>query len=154
MTTNTDVSHQADTRQQGLAAALKRKPTVARYTLYFRHSPRSFKQLKVLTLIVAVLLSALAAGTGGYLLGIRNNQPTPPLHPSSSPQATLLTPILPTFVPLSNSSQSTSNYPMPTDFNPPASWKVYKSEFGYQYSYPPTWNHSPHVNGRSSGVSV
>jgi hypothetical protein len=36
--------------------------------------PRSFKSLKPLALIAAVLLIALVSGTGGYLLGIRSNQ--------------------------------------------------------------------------------
>ena len=53
MMNNTDLPQQPDTLQQ---------------------PPRSFNSLKLLTLITAILLSAIVAGTVGYLLGIRRNQ--------------------------------------------------------------------------------
>src|SRR5256885_162889 len=51
MITNTDLPHQQDVLQQ---------------------PPHAFESLKLLTFIAIVLLSALVAGTGGYLLGIKN----------------------------------------------------------------------------------
>jgi hypothetical protein len=50
--------------------------------IHHQQPPRSFTQLKVLTPIVAILLSAVMAGTGGYLLGIKNTQSIPTSQPS------------------------------------------------------------------------
>jgi len=92
MISNTDLPHQPDTIQQ--------------------QASRSFKPLKLLLLIAPVLLIALVAGTGGYLLGIKTTQivrispPSPSREPIRTTQnaqrisllplpTTLPTPILP-----------------------------------------------------------
>jgi hypothetical protein len=61
-----------------------------------QQSLRYFKLLKPLALLATVFLIALMAGTGGYLLGMRNTQSTPPSQPSPSPQLTMTTLPLPT----------------------------------------------------------
>jgi hypothetical protein len=104
--------------------------------------------------VIAIVITALVAGAGGYLLGIRNKQSVPPSQSSPSPQATMITQISATIIQPSNPSQSTKSFPTPTQFNPPASWRVYKSEFGYQYSYPSAWHHYPEFNAPSSGVTA
>jgi hypothetical protein len=65
MISNTDAPQQADTAQQ--------QPS------------HSFKPRKLLALIAAVLFSAIMAGTGGYLLGMRNTQSIPMLAPTPTP---------------------------------------------------------------------
>jgi hypothetical protein len=96
------------------------------------------RRQKLLALVTAALLISLVAGAGGYLLGMRNIQSSRTLQPPISSQAALIT---------------TNSYPAPTKFNPPPSWKVYKT-VGYQYSYPPTWSQHPECKVPASGVSA
>jgi hypothetical protein len=107
--------------------------------------------------VIAIVITALIAGTSGYLLGIRTNQNPPQriqkVSFQPSPYQTAITQVSPTIAQPSNPRQSTKNYPVPTRFNPPASWRVYKSEYGYQYSYPPTWHHYPEFNAPSSAYA-
>jgi len=92
MSNNTDLPQQPDTPQQQL--------------------PRSFKSQKPLKLLAAVLLIAIALGTGGYLLGIKNNQSISLSQPSPSPQPALITQLSLTTIPSSTSVISIR--PVPT----------------------------------------
>jgi hypothetical protein len=101
--------------------------------------------------IVAVVITIIFVGTSGYLLGSRNNQPTIRSVISPLPNQTV-----PTFVqlPISTPSQNPNSHPVATTFNPPTSWKTYKSEFRYQFSYPPTYELHPESNAPASSVSA
>jgi hypothetical protein len=104
----------------------------------------SFKPLKPLALFVAVLLIALTAGTGGYLLGIRTNQ-----NASQSTQRVSFQP-LPTHAwsaPLPTSTQ-VGDLPQTEGCRPghwcdpsnrlPATpaWKIYRNErLGFEFKY-------------------
>jgi hypothetical protein len=104
---------------------------------------------------ITILITALITGTAGYLLGTKNKQSVLPSQPSPSSQATMITRISPTTTKQpSFPRQGTKSYPALIQFTPPTSWRVYKSDFGYQYSYPPAWRHYPEINAPSSGVST
>jgi hypothetical protein len=83
-----------------------------------KSEPSSFNPRKPHAFIAAFLLCAVVAGVGAYFLGMRITHHVIPLKVSPSPYATLS-----------------------TKFHPPASWKVIKSKFGYQYACPSTWWH-------------
>jgi hypothetical protein len=117
-------------------------------------STSSFKSLKSLAFFAAIFFIVVAAGAGGYLLGIRDKQPITLLQSTPSPQAPIITQSYPTITQLPNPTQNTMIYPTLIQFNPPAGWRVYKTEFGYQYLYPPTWNLYPESNAPSSSVSA
>jgi hypothetical protein len=116
MVSNIDLPDQPDTCQQ--------------------QAPRSFKALKLLALIAAILLSALVAGIGGYWLGIRIGQKseiisqpapiattTPTTTITATPTVSPTIPILPTQMPT-----LTEN------------WKTYtNARWGLSFKYPETW---------------
>jgi len=123
MTSDTELSHQADTVQQ--------------------QPPRFLKPIKLRTLMLAILLSAFVAGAGGYLLGSRNNQSNLPSPPSSSPQAKISADItkpssqLPTPFPTVAFTLATDMPPMTTK---PTIWKKFIAPIeGFTLHYPDTW---------------
>jgi len=94
----------------------------------------SHRPQKPFVLLATIFLTALVAGTGGYLLGTRNAQsdplaqPTPQLSASQNPLR--VSPA--TFIPA-------SFYPVPST-NPKltSSWKTYKSgTYSFTFRYPP-----------------
>lgn len=101
----------------------------------------SSKSRKLLALITAVLLSALVAGAGGYVLGSRNMQPIPISQPSPSPQPTrtsqsaegaLFQPSPTFFIPKTSYPVPTTNHVLTAD------WKTYKSKkYSLTFRYPP-----------------
>jgi hypothetical protein len=116
MESNTDLSHQPDTVQQ----------------------PPSFKPRKPIILFTAVLLIAIMAGAGGYLLGSRNVASVPQLQTTPQPetsQSTLsISPQLSpaTFIP-ANLYHIPSTNPTLT-----SNWKIYKNDkYAFSFRYPP-----------------
>jgi hypothetical protein len=107
---------------------------------HHQQPPRSFKLLKLVTIITAIILITLVAGSGGYLLGIRNNQSTPPSQPSPSLQAKISAAItqpsykLPTPIPTGTFTSGTDVPTMAT------SWKTFTAPMeGFTLRYPNTW---------------
>lgn len=75
---------------------------------------------KGVTLILIVILIALALGVGGYMLYNQQAKPTPPptTQPTPSPTAS----------------------PVPTDTGETADWKIYSNpKLGYSVKYPKSW---------------
>ncbi len=93
MTSDTKVPHQPDTIQQ--------------------HQPSSFNQFKLLTLLAAVILITIVAGTGGYLLGMRNNQYAQIALPTLGKPSPPPTPIV-YIPPLPSSEVPINSGPQPT----------------------------------------
>jgi hypothetical protein len=107
MISDSDLPHQADIVQQ--------------------QPPRSFKLLILLTLIAAVLLTAILAGTGGYLLGIRTSQRMPQGAQSESFQLSPTTRAQ-TFMPTTS--------PISPQIVPTDTWKIYRNErLGFEFKY-------------------
>jgi hypothetical protein len=91
-------------------------------------STTSFKSLKPLAIIVAVLLIALIAGTSGYLLGLRTNQNT-----SQSTQRVFLQPSPTTTLQFSIPTPSLS----PTQPMVTMNGKTYiDTDYGFKANYP------------------
>jgi hypothetical protein len=81
----------------------------------------SFKSFKLYAIFVALLLSAVLTGTGGYILGMRNNQS---VHPSQSQKSTAQSSV---------PSPSSSSIQAAVNMN----WKMYSDiDYGYQANYP------------------
>lgn len=126
MTSDTDLTHQSETLQQPF---------------------RSFKPLKLTTIISTVILITIVAGTGGYLLGSRNAQSISLSQPSPSPQTAMITQTTATIThPAHNQPISTPNTSItlsadvPTVTANPTSWKTYRSQkYGFTIQYPPDW---------------
>jgi hypothetical protein len=111
-----------------------------------RQQPTSFlKPLKPSVLFVAVFFIVLMAGTGGYLLGMRNNQSFPPSQPSPSPQArrTFQNVQRNSFQPSPTIVVQSSVFtpsPISTQTTVPMNWKTYtNNEFGISFNYPTDW---------------
>jgi hypothetical protein len=86
----------------------------------------SFRQFKLLTLIVAILLSAVMAGAGGYFLRIRTNK-----NATQSTQRISVQPSPTSFIPKTFYAVPSTN-PMLT-----SNWKTYKSEkYHFTFLYP------------------
>ena len=110
----------------------------------------SFNSLKPLVLLATVLLIALVAGMGGYLLRIRKNeQSIPQSQPSASPQPTMIThssaaitqpSTTPTLHPTPEIIEVTPMAAPTTDPSLTANWKMYVSEeIGISFKYPPSF---------------
>jgi hypothetical protein len=86
-------------------------------------------QQKPLALLATVLFIALVAGTSGYLLGIRNNQPAPQSQPLPLPRAAIITQISAT---ITLSSPIITEQPasslIPDEF---VNWKTHIGSTGY-----------------------
>jgi hypothetical protein len=112
-----------------------------------KQPPRAFKLQKLLALFAAVLLSAVVAGTGGYLLGSRNNLSTPLSQPSLSPQAkisaTITQPSYNQFAPFLSPLPKTPsiaeipNCTLTGHYAETANWKLYTyTKYHYSVKYP------------------
>jgi hypothetical protein len=103
MISDRDLPHQQDTVQQ--------------------QPPRSFKSLKLLVLLAAVLIAILIVGIGWYLLGTRTNQ-----NVSQSTQVIPFQPTLPAH--FQRSLQATWFAPVPTSTQagPTPIFKLYRNE--------------------------
>jgi hypothetical protein len=88
------------------------------------HQPHPVQQ-KQLALFAGVLLAVLMAGTGGYLLGMRNSQSISPSQPSPTITA--------------QTSMSTPS-PISTQAIAAMNWKTYtNAQWGLSFKYPETW---------------
>jgi hypothetical protein len=88
--------------------------------------PLSFKLIKTLTLIAAILLSVVVAGTSGYLLGSRTMQSIP----------------LSQLPPTTSTAQSSVATPSPSSQQPMVAinWKTYTNkELGVSFNYLNNW---------------
>jgi hypothetical protein len=88
----------------------------------------SFKLLKLLATLAAVLLIALVVGTGGYLLRAGNNQFISLLYPTPLVQVETVSQVIPTIT-QSPLAVRTKN------------WKTYTSSYGYSIRYPSDMEH-------------
>jgi hypothetical protein len=115
MLSNTDLPQQSETSQQQLRALKSRKPPA---------------------LIVAILLTAIVAGTGGYLLGSRNTQSVPLSQPlplsTRTPQS------------IAGKSVPSPRLGLLTTPRAPSEvvrWITYTdATLGATFEYPSTWN--------------
>jgi hypothetical protein len=119
--------------------------------------PRNiYKISKLLILFAAIFLFAAVVGTTGYLLGARSKQPmslSRPMHQLLQILMTTYTPS-PTILLIHPGRDANLSNPEENTEDDQANWRIYKSEFKYQYSYPSTWHHSPEVNAPLSLVSA
>jgi hypothetical protein len=109
------------------------------------HQTHSFKPIKLPTLITAVLLIAIVAGTAGYLLGSRNSQPIPVQQSSPSPQPTMTSQNAQviTFQPSLTPLTSPTLGPLGTPGEPSGlvHWITYTdATLGATFEYPSNWD--------------
>jgi hypothetical protein len=99
--------------------------------------------LEPLTIIVAVLLIALIAGTSGYLLGIRNEQsilPSQPIKITHTPAAITQPSTTPALHPTPEVTEASPRVAPTTDPSLTANWKMYvNDEIGISFKYPPSF---------------
>jgi len=90
-----------------------------------------FNLLKQPMVLVAMLIIAVVAGTGGYLLGTRTRQGALSIQPRQSAQTPMVT-------------QQLTPPPIPDGF---VSWKTHTSSLGYSIKYPPDMDLVPRGGG-------
>lgn len=118
MNNDNDSLHQANSRQQ---------------------TSRSFKSVKQFILISAFLLTALVAGTGGYLLGIRTNQNAPLSDQSISLQPSPIIKTQPDLTTTPSSTPFPSISPVPTPSEAVRWITCTDATMGAIFEYPATW---------------